>query len=97
MFSPANEHQEGVETYAQRVGGGQSQLEGGTQLKGGRHSWRKGPVYDVFRKDLNINNKEINKEMEITEREGFVRSSPLNMCKYCSRLECSGVLCCGNP
>uniref|UniRef100_T1HK43 Uncharacterized protein n=1 Tax=Rhodnius prolixus TaxID=13249 RepID=T1HK43_RHOPR len=40
MFSPANEHQEGVETYAQRVGGGQSQLEGGTQLKGGRHSWR---------------------------------------------------------
>uniref|UniRef100_T1HRZ3 Uncharacterized protein n=1 Tax=Rhodnius prolixus TaxID=13249 RepID=T1HRZ3_RHOPR len=40
MFSPANERQEGVETYAQRVGGGQSQLEGGTQLKGGRHSWR---------------------------------------------------------
>uniref|UniRef100_T1IAZ6 Voltage-dependent calcium channel gamma-5 subunit n=1 Tax=Rhodnius prolixus TaxID=13249 RepID=T1IAZ6_RHOPR len=42
MFSPANERQEGVETYAQRVGGGQSQLEGGTQLKGGRHSWRTG-------------------------------------------------------
>uniref|UniRef100_T1IDJ0 Uncharacterized protein n=1 Tax=Rhodnius prolixus TaxID=13249 RepID=T1IDJ0_RHOPR len=41
MFSPANERQEGVETYAQRVGGGQSQLEGGTQLKGGRHSWRR--------------------------------------------------------
>uniref|UniRef100_T1HQK5 Uncharacterized protein n=1 Tax=Rhodnius prolixus TaxID=13249 RepID=T1HQK5_RHOPR len=44
MFSPANERQEGVETYAQRVGGGQSQLEGGTQLKGGRHSWRIGRV-----------------------------------------------------
>lgn len=31
-----------------------------------------GPVYDVFRKDLNINNKEINKEMEITVNNLFV-------------------------
>uniref|UniRef100_T1HH47 Uncharacterized protein n=1 Tax=Rhodnius prolixus TaxID=13249 RepID=T1HH47_RHOPR len=69
MFSPANERQEGVETYAQRVGGGQSQLEGGTQLKGGRHSWRMNNLFlrhvEGKRKE---NNDKIHKQLTETRR-----------------------------